>query len=111
MMKFPLSSSGVPEIPEKGGTFGAETLETPPDSNTCECARLCHGGAGIRYLGLADVLVISGDADLGLHGRRAASAFSEGGTSKLASHRMAAVTFLLLLHGDESAKHKHVAKI
>lgn len=67
---------------------------------------MCHGGAGICYHGLANVLVISGDVDLSLHAWHAASAFSKGESSKLASNRIAAVTFLLLLHHGEPAKYK-----
>lgn len=81
-------------------------IQTVPDSDTCECVHLCHGGAGICYQGLADVLAISGDVDLSLHAWRAASAFSKGETSKLASNRIASVTFLLLLHRGKSAKYK-----
>lgn len=84
--------------------FYGRFTQTCADSNPC--ARLCHGGAGICYHGLADVLVISGDVDLGLHAWRAASAFPKGETSKLASNRIAAVTFLLPLHRGKSAKYK-----
>lgn len=89
----------------KNASFG-RLIQTLPDSNTCECVHMCHGGAGICYHGLTNVLVISGDVDLSLHARCAASAFSKGETSKLASDRIAAVTFLLLLHRGESAKYK-----
>lgn len=89
----------------KEASFG-RLNQTLPDSNTCECVHMCHGGAGICYHSLADVLVISGDVDLSLHAWHAASAFSKGESSKLASKRIAAVTFLLLLHHGESAKYK-----
>lgn len=91
---------------DKDASFG-RLIQTLPDSNTWirEYVHLCHGGAGICY-GLADVLVISGDVDLSLQAWHAASAFSKGETSKPASNRIAAVTFLLLLHRGESAKYK-----